>query len=171
MSPFVYHNVFTDPPNRPCLRHWVHPRVLVGGNVNDLDDWLGLTVNHDVGTNINLDGRSEYHFIPLDKPYLLEVPVADDGNPFSRATVRDVVSFARSRLQQAGSHALYVHCHIGVSRSPAFAYGILRWALDMSVQDALAGLNSSGAEYGPDYLGYAPKHRTYIDAVETALSG
>lgn len=84
MSPFVYHNVFTDPPNRPCLRHWVHPRV---------------------------------------------------------------------------------------SRSPAFAYGILRWALDMSVQDALAGLNSSGAEYGPDYLGYAPKHRTYIDAVETALSG
>ncbi len=130
---------------------------------------MGLTIDHGVGAVVNVDGRSEAH-LPIDSHYLFEAPTADDGNPFSRAAVRDAVSFARSRLK-VGVRALYVHCHIGVSRSPAFAYGILRWALDMSPEQALAGLNSSGAEYGTDYLGYAPKHRVYLDAVEAALAG
>lgn len=165
MRPHLYQNAFTSPPNRDCVRHWVHQRVLVGGNVNDQADWMNLVFRHDIISNINLDARSESH---LDIRHLCEAPVQDDGNPFPRAAVRHVLSFAR---MQVGIGAVYVHCHIGVSRSPAFAYGILRWALDMSPEQALAGINSSGAEYGSDYLGYHPKHRTYIDAVESAISG
>ncbi len=162
---FIYQNVFTSPPSRPCIRHWVHPKVLVGGNLNGVVDWEDLRAVHGIQTNINLDHRSEAH---LGMRYLCEAPVADDGNPFPQASVRHVLSFARI---QAGLGGLYVHCHIGVSRSPAFAYGILRWAFDMSPDQALAGVNSSGGEYGGDYLGYHPKHRVYIDAVETAIRG
>jgi hypothetical protein len=178
----LYQNRFTDPPGRLCRRHWAHPRVLVGGNLNDRLDWEQLT-RLGIWSVLNLDGRSEEH---LRLPSLCEVPVADDGNPFSRAAVRRALSYARVQLETPlpavrpgpgpysnlpASQSIYVHCHIGVSRSPAFAYGILRWALDMSPEDAMAGLNSSGAEYGSDYLGYHPKHRTYIDAVESAISG
>ncbi len=164
MHPHVYHNVHTSPPNRPCLRHWVHPSILVGGNLNDLQDWQDLQVAFGIKSVVNLDARSESH---LGIPALCESPVLDDGNPFSQASVRHVLSFARV---QVGIGPLYVHCHIGVSRSPAFAYGIMRWALDMSAADALKGLDSSGGEYG-DYLSYHPKHRVYIEAVERAISG
>lgn len=164
-APIVYRNAFTVPPDRPCVRHWVHQRVLVGGNLNDREDWMNLMVHHEIVSNINLDARSDAH---IGMRYLCESPVPDDGNPFPRAAVRHVLSFARV---QAGIGGLYVHCHIGVSRSPAFAYGILRWAFDMSPEEAMAGINSGGAEYGSDYLGYHPKHRTYIDAVESAISG
>lgn len=161
----VYHNVHTSPPNRPCVRHWVHPKVLVGGNLNDLADWTNLTFHHGIRSNINLDHRSEAH---IGMGLLCESPVADDGNPFPKAAVRHVLSFARV---QAGIGCLYVHCHIGVSRSPAFAYGILRWAFDMSPEEAIAGINSSGGEYGNDYLGYHPKHAVYLNAIEAAIRG
>lgn len=160
----VYHNVYTSPPGRPCLRHWVHPKVLVGGNLNDLNDWMDLHAAHGIRSNINVDHRSEAHFgMPL-----CESPVEDNGNPFPRASVRHVLSFARV---QSGIGGLYVHCHIGVSRSPAYAYGILRWAFDMSPEQALAGINSSGGEYGNDYLGHHPKHAVYLQAIEDAIRG
>lgn len=164
MQPHLYQNVHTHPPDRPCVRHWVHPSILVGGNLNHSRDWEDLRAVYGIMSVVNLDARSEAH---LGIPALCECPVEDNGNPFSQAAVRHVLSFARV---QVGIGPLYVHCHIGVSRSPAFAYGIMRWALDMSREDALKGLNSSGGEYG-DYLAYHPKHRVYIDAVERAISG
>jgi len=164
-GPFYYHNEHTNPAGRQCVRHWVHDKVLVGGNINDQADWDSLYLTYGMRSVINLDARSEAH---LGIPALCEVPVRDDGNPFDRASVRHALSFARVQI---GIGPLYVHCHIGVSRSPAFAYGILRWALDMSIKDALDAINSSGGEYGSDYRRAFPKHLTYIDAVERAISG
>ncbi len=137
---------------------------MVGGNINDEADWLDLKTRHGIVAVVNADARSDSH---LSIPALCEVPVEDNGQAFSPGLVRHAVAFARLHV---GIGPLYVHCHIGVSRSPAFAYGILRWALDLSREQALAGLDSSGGEYGGSYLGAHEKHRVYVDAVEAALT-
>jgi hypothetical protein len=159
----IYLNAHTHPPMRPCVRHWVHPTILVGGNLNDDADYADLSGRLGIRSVINLDARSE---AGLSIPALCEVPVDDNGQPFPTGAVRHAVSFAKLRV---GIGAIYVHCHIGVSRSPAFAYGILRWVYEMSRAEAVACLNSSGGEYGSDYLS-VPKHGVYLDAVDAVLS-
>jgi len=145
------------------VRHWVFPTVLVGGNVNDEADWNDLRDRLGVRSVVNVDARSEAH-LPISA--LCEIPVDDNGQPFPRDAVRHIVSFAKLHV---GLGAVYVHCHIGVSRSPAFAYGILRWVYGLSRADAVACLNASDAEYGSNYLAI-PKHVVYLDAVDAALS-
>lgn len=161
--PEIHLNAHTYPPMRQCVRHWVHPTILVGGNLNDRADYDDLAARLGVRSVVNLDARSEAGLLI---PALCEIPVDDNGQPFPRDAIRHAVSFAKL---QVGIGAVYVHCHIGVSRSPAFAYGILRWVYGMSRPEAVARLNSSGGEYGSDYLS-VPKHGVYLDAVDSALS-
>lgn len=137
---------------------------MVGGNINDGADLAHLRGKYGIRSVVNLDARSEAH---LQVPALCECPVVDDGRPFAPHFVRQAVSFAKL---QVGIGPLYVHCHIGVSRSPAFAYGILRWAFEMNPDAALTAINMGGGEFGPSWESVS-KHRVYMESVERAIFG
>jgi len=57
---------------------------------------------------------------------------------------------------------------MGVSRSPAFAYAVLRWVFDMGEAEALQAVRTGGGELGESY-GTGPRQRAYLDSVESAL--
>lgn len=161
----VYLNRFTDPQHRPTRRYWVHPLILVGGNINDWPDFYHLEHDLEITSVLNVDGRSERELLG-EGVELFEVPLVDDGNPFSILNVRKAIGWAINQLDEG---VIYVHCHIGVSRSPAIAYGILRWRYQLTRSDALAMINAGGGEFGNTYES-VPKHLVYLDAVDAALS-
>lgn len=159
----VYENKFTSPPGRPCVRFWVHPQIMIGGNLNGPEDWAHLRDKYGIRAVVNLDHRSEAW---MGMPALSECPVEDNGQGFSRHHVRQAVSFA---WLWTGIGPIYVHCHIGVSRSPAFAYGMLRWIYGMSEDAALTAINMGEGEFGASWE-TVPKHVTYMKSVDRALS-
>jgi hypothetical protein len=158
-----YLNVRGTPP-RVCRRWWAHPSVLVGGNVLSAEDWASLRDGLGVRSVLNVDHLSSEG---LGIERLCQAPVPDDGTPLPAGLVRHAVSFARLWI---GLGPVYVHCHLGVSRSPAFAYAVMRWALDMGPDAALEAVRSGGGELGRSY-GEHPRQRAYLDSVEAALRG
>lgn len=159
----IYANAFTYPRGRACRRYWVAPGILVGGNINDPDDWRHLREALGITAVINLDHRSESW---IGIRHLLEHGVEDDGKGFTREDFEKVVSFARERLEEG---PIYVHCHIGVSRSPTFAYAILRAVKGMPPAEALAAIDGAESEWESGWSS-VPKHRTYVTSVESALA-
>jgi len=157
-----YLNTYAQPSGRICLRWWVHPSVMVGGNVLDRADWKHLHDTYGIRSVLNVDHISD---VGKGIGFLSECPVPDDGTRLPRGLVRHAVSFAR---MHAGMGRIYVHCHAGVSRSPAFAYAVLRWAFDMGPDEALRAIRAGGGELGESY-GVNPKQRAYLDSVESAL--
>jgi len=149
-------------PHRLCLRWWAHPSVMIGGNVLHEADWKHLRDVYGIRSVLNVD-----HISDAGKgiPLLSECPVPDDGSPIPKGLVRHAVSFARMYL---GMGKMYVHCHLGVSRSPAFAYAVLRWVFNMGKEEALRAVQTGGGELGENY-GTDPRQRAYIDSVESAL--
>lgn len=157
-----YLNRYGHPDPVETLRYWVHPSILVGGNVNDEADWRHLHDDLGIRSVLNVD-----HITDVGKgiTYLAECPVPDDGTPLPRGLVRHAVSFAR---YVHGFGPIYVHCHVGMSRSPAFAYAILRWVHDVGPDQALELVRSNGTPFGYSY-GNFPKQRAYLDAIEAAF--
>ncbi len=165
----TYANLYTDPPGRQTRRYTVHPEVMVGGEVNGNQDCYQLQRKYNVYGFLNVSGSTDRYWRGTgdDGLEICEVPLLDDGNGFDRDAVREAVSFA---MHCRGEGVLYVHCHIGVSRSPAIAYGVLRWVYGMSRTDALLALDGSGGEFGHSYEHYAPKHAVYLASVDRALA-
>lgn len=163
----TYANAHTSPPGHQTFRYTVHPEVMVGGELNDREDLEHLMEDHRVSAVLNVGGRSEAAYFRGMHERLAEVPLVDDGGAFEPEAVRRVLSHAM--VMRREGRVLYVHCHIGVSRSPAIAYGVLRWVYGMGRAEALWALDSSGGAFGGSYLGYAPKHAVYIESVERAL--
>ncbi len=167
-----YQNRFTNPPNQECSRYWVHPMILVGGNVNDGTELIRLRQQFGICGFINLDHNEPEGLTGIENDWesffedCLENPVLDDGQGFNRADVRRVVSFAHAFKD----HPISINCHVGFSRSPAFAYAIMRWVYEMTGQEALHALNTADGPYGSAYLMCVPKHLVYIDSIEAALS-
>lgn len=159
----IYANVFTYPRGRACRRYWVASGILVGGNINDPNDWRHLREALGITAVVNLDHRSESW---IGIRHLLEHGVEDDGKGFSRSDVEKVVSFARERLQEG---PIYVHCHIGVSRSPTFAYAILRSVMGMTPDEALAAINGAESEWEHGWSS-AEKHQVYVRSIEDAIA-
>lgn len=159
----IYPNSHTSPPGRPCRRYWVHPLVMVGGNINDEADWAHLRDRYGIRAVVNLDHRD---YSGLSIPALCQCPVEDDGRGFARQMVRQVVAFS---WLWTGIGPVYVCCHIGVSRSAAFAYGILRWVFGMSEDGAVSAICTGEGEYG-DQWEAVEKHRTYMRSVDLALA-
>ncbi len=158
----VYLNRIANPPCHH-RRYWVHPSILVGGNVVDEIDWKHLSAKYGITSVLNVDHTSD---VGKGVLMLSECPVPDDGTPFPRGLVRHAVAFAKMTL---GLGPIYVHCHAGISRSPAFAYAIMRWVLEMSPQAAIEAVRAGGGEQNETY-GLMPKQRGYINSVELALS-
>jgi hypothetical protein len=148
--------------NRVCRRYWVHPKVMVGGNVLDAADWKHLQDTYSIASVLNVDGISD---VGKGISHLSECHVEDDGTPFPRHIVRQAVSFAKLTT---GFGPIYVHCHLGISRSPAFAYAILRWVFEQSPEEALKAIRASAGEWGQGY-GTSGIHISYINSIEKAF--
>jgi hypothetical protein len=172
----VYVNrLYAHDPAHPVQRWWVTPDILVGGSICDLTDWCHIRDHFGIRSVINVE--TEHSDVGKGVECLCECPVPDDGTPFPKDVVRHVVSFAKIRI---GIGPIYVHCQMGGSRSPAFAYAILRWVKGMSPEEALKTvvdgkdwnmkvqdgrlIGGSGAPYGGHWY-----HKAFLQSVEDAL--
>jgi len=143
------------------IPRWQIPktRIVVGGSVTSAADWASLEalgVTHCINVTDPPDVG-----VPADRS--LHAPISDDGNPFPHGHIQHVVDFARSAL--AGGGKLYLHCWVGASRSPSFAYAVLRSVYGAASAEAIASIQAAypwGQPYGSD-----PKHQSYIKAIES----
>jgi glycosyltransferase involved in cell wall biosynthesis len=136
-------------PNPDCdLNRWCIPAypLLVGGSVLDAQDWAHLEKDFGITFCINVEmEHSDVGKMPPDK--LCEALIHDDGRPIDAANLEKAVDAAKAALERA-SGRLYVHCQMGGSRSPAFAYAILRACFSLDAASAIApslGLRNFGS--------------------------
>lgn len=151
-----------------CQRWSVHPKIIIGGSILDYPDWRHLEKDFGVASVINVETEHDDSDKGIDAVgdprQLLQCPVPDDGTPFPAEIVRRVVSFANIMVDEG---PIYVHCQQGGSRSPAFAYAILRWTFRFTADAALAAIRAGkpkAANYGDHHY-----HRSYLTSVESAL--
>lgn len=146
-----------------CRRYSVHPKVYVGGSILGLIDAVHLRCELLVVAVINVE--TEHSDEGKGIHNLLECRVPDDGTPFPSHLVQQAVTFA---ARHSDSGPVYVHCQMGGSRSPAFAYAILRAVHGMGPASALAAIRE-GCVKTANY-GEHPYHKAYLAAVERALA-
>lgn len=144
-------------------RWWAHPQILVGGSIIDADDYEHLKKEYNIQSVINVE--SEHMDWGKNIANLLECRVNDDGSPFPNEYVINAVKFAKKSLERGN---IYVHCQMGSSRSPAFAYAILRHCFSMSSEDALKQISDNRPD--DKNYGHHPFQKNYIATVEDALT-
>lgn len=149
-------------PNRPVIaRYWITDKILVGGNILNMDDLNHLKNDYNIKSIINVDAMQN-HTGAIEN--LLQVSVLDNGDGFSKEIVNKVVDFASANLNAP----IYIHCHLGFSRSPHFAYAILRacykYSKECSLQKIKSSLPTSSHEWG-----FNQHTSKYIESIELAL--
>jgi CheY-like chemotaxis protein len=144
-----------------ATRYWVMPNIMVGGSVTSKEDWEHLQKAYNMGAVINVETEHSDVGKGIDK--LLEIQVPDNGTPFPFDVVKKAVLFSKNNMDKN----IYVHCQMGASRSPAFAYAVLRYCYNMTPQQALEKINESYPSHNYGYHGY---HQTYIGSIEQALA-
>jgi len=160
--------------NKVCInqpnarRYWITPEMMVGGSIIDAEDYehikskfymhgvLNVETEHlDFGKGINIDE-------------LCEIQVPDNGTPFPLEYVQRAAKFTDEFLtKNKGRKNLYIHCQQGGSRSPAFAYMVLRHHYKMSESDALGqirGCVPNGSTYG-----WHEYHQRYLKSIEDGI--
>jgi glycosyltransferase involved in cell wall biosynthesis len=148
-----------------CHVRWGIPetRIIVGGPVAGAADWA------------TLEARGVTHCISVTNPpdvgvpedRLLQFHVEDDGTPFPADRLEAVCSFARKALVGGGS--LYVHCWVGASRSPSFAYAIMRAVYGMTA-DATRTAIAQHYPFVPEDPEREAKRRNYEKHIEAWLA-
>lgn len=116
----IYQNA-QAPASWWSVRFWADRRLLVGGAILGAKDWEHL--RRDLGVERIIEVSTETRdidFVPEDR--LLHLPTPD-GQFTPPELFIAAVDYAISRW----SERIYVHCFMGESRSPSFAYAILRW--------------------------------------------
>lgn len=151
----------------PSLGHVTHryelaPGLLVGGLIVGPDDWRHL--RDDLGVRSVLNVANDDTDAGKGVEFLSECPVPDDGSPFPHDLVRHAVAFVK---MTRGLGPVYVHCALGNSRSPAFAYASLRWVWRMSADQALATVRAG--KPGLTTYGTYAAQASYLASVESAL--
>ncbi len=171
----IYTNsAYSYQPTIQVQRWWVNPNLMIGGSIVDATDYKHLETTFGIASVLNVE--TEHSDIGKEVARLCEVQVPDNAQPFPVDAVRTAVSFAK----MMSGKPLYCHCQMGGSRSPAFAYAILRWVNGMSPTDALnavrAGkewqkrdehgnlIGGSGLLYGDH-----PAHQAYLASIEAAF--
>ncbi len=142
----------------PCQRYWVHPRVMVGGSINDAADAQRLAKEFGITSVLNVE--TEHSDSNKGIPLLCETQVPDRGQPFPQVMVASALAFAKSTLKEPTTKIL-VHCQMGHSRSPAFAYLVLRGVFDMPADVALTALQVHRPNYGQHWY-----HQNYLASIE-----
>jgi CheY-like chemotaxis protein len=157
--------VNTVSPNKPILpRYWITPNILVGGNLVDEEDWKHIRDTFGIEAVINVEHRPD--ILPTDTiPNFLHSPVMDNGTGFPVDTIREVVQFANQHKDKN----IYVHCHLGFSRSPHFTYAILRACYKMSSEEALATILRA-LPTPSHHWGFNQHTVSYIKSIEEALT-
>ena len=151
----------TISPNNPVLpRYWITPNILVGGNIIDWTDWEHLRDTFGITAVLNADPRPD----PPNIPNYLCCPVNDDGMGFPKEIIQQIVAFA-SQYKDA---SIYVHCHLGYSRSPHYVYTILRTCYKMSKEDALSKVLSALPSPG-HHWGFNQHTANYMKSIEDTL--
>ena len=152
----------TVSPNSPTLpRYWITDNILIGGNIIDQTDWEHLQKDFGIKGVINVDPRPD-----SDKgiDQLLECGVNDDGNGFPKEKILQACEFATKIVGP-----IYLHCHLGFSRSPHFAYAILRQNYKLTKEEALSKVKS--AIPSPQHLwGFNQHTESYMRSIEEALN-
>ncbi len=147
--------------DNPCVRWWAHPLILVGGSIQNREDWDHIKNDFDISSVINVETEHD-DAGKVDGP-LLQVQVPDMGMPFPSVYVQCAVAFASVFIPE--DKKVYVHGQQGGSRSPGFAYALLRGILKMNRAESIASLvEGNGKPYGNH-----PFHVTYMDSVDSAL--
>lgn len=166
----TYVNTLYDNPGNTTHRYWITDGlpIMVGGSLLGPEDWLHLRRDFGLTDVVNVETEHD-DFGKLPSENLCQVRVPDDGTPFPAEAVLGVCLFAASKLYRSvpgGGPKFYVHCQMGGSRSPAFAYAIMRSAFGMSAADALAALRTvRGDDYGTKLY-----HISYLSSIESALA-
>jgi protein-tyrosine phosphatase len=148
-------------PNKPTIaRYWVTKQMLIGGNILNMDDLNHLVNDFGIKSIINVDAMQN-HTGAIEN--LLQVSVLDNGDGFSEEIVHKVIKFAETHI----SDPIYIHCHMGYSRSPHFAYAILR-SLGLSQRTAYNKIKLSLPSHNHVW-GFSQHTTSYIDSIEKAL--
>lgn len=156
----VYTNALTS-NNLAIPRYWITSNLLVGGNICSQGDWSRIKTKYGLYAVINADGHSDKDYVDINE--LLELPITDDGTPISANTVSRLTWFA----SQYKHVPIYVHCHLGASRSPHFVYAILRAVNKMTSQEALDTIKKSLPE--SNHFGFYQHTTSYVESIEKAL--
>ncbi len=161
---------------------WLVPGypLICGGSIIDAADWEHIRKDFGAEFCINVQNeRSDVGNVPTDR--LCEVPTDDaHAPPIPHENLAKVLEYALSKPNDA---KLYVHCQMGGSRTPAFAYLILRGKYGLSAEQALAKVNEGFIERERDHHGDAAVafgagpddarrqgHWRYINSIESYLA-
>jgi hypothetical protein len=150
-----------------CHRYWVgNFPIMVGGSLLGPADWEHLRDDFGITDVINVETEHDDSG-KLPSANLLQARVPDDMSPFSEKLVLTVCLFGLNKLQAGGK--VYVHCQMGGSRSPAFAYALLRAVYSMNREQALAVIRSCPGREGYGAPGHT-HHTPYLASVDAALA-
>lgn len=156
-----YMNTYSPQPN-PMPRYWITPSLLVGGNVLNAADWAHLEKDFGIKAVINADGQPD----PSEIANICNAYVLDEGAGFPVDIVRKIVSFGKANKDAP----MYVHCHMGASRSPHFVYAILRGVHGLSKDDARATVERVLPNERYKW-GFNNHTASYTASIEAALEG
>lgn len=168
-------STYVHDPNHQTYRWWVpgYP-LLCGGSVVSAEDWQHIARDFGCEWCINVqDERSDVGTVPSE--VLCEAQVSDaHAPPFPEEMMARVLDFAISRPR--GSK-IYLHCQMGGSRTPGFAYLILRGKYGLSPEAALDAVNAGFIVREIDHrgndaqpFGHAEGHQRYIKSVDDFIA-
>lgn len=159
-----YTNQFCVPP-ATILRWWIpgYP-LMVGGNIQDAADLEHL--RRDFGITHVLDVESgRPATTDHGEGLYCKVEMVDNGMPMAPPLLIQACAYAKDILANP-ANKLYIHCHMGASRSPAYVYAILRSIYGLSHEDGLVAVNR-GFPHGESYhWSYHPAQQAYVGAID-----
>lgn len=135
--------------------------IIIGGGVGSAEEWAELAAHG--ATHCASATNPPDSGVPEGS---LQFHVDDDGTPFPEERLEQVVQLAARCF--AGGGVLYLHCWVGASRSPSFAYAVLRAVRGLTPEQAAAAIQAS-YPYRPTF-GVDPKHKSYIAGIESWLA-
>ena len=140
---------------------WVTNRLAIGGMVGTRQNAVALErlgVSHVLNLQAEFDDAAVFTGSAIR---LAWVPVEDRLQPFPADAVLAAIAFGCDALAQ--QHArLFVHCLAGRTRSPLFAYAILR-ASGVSAAECVHSIRAAEARADLD--------GAHLDAIERVLAG
>lgn len=175
VAEFYENRLYHYQPTIRVSRWWVpgYP-LMVGGSLLDSADWEHLARDFEIEYCLNVETEhDDAGKVPAG--HLCQARVSDEHcPPIPYEALATALDFAQSKPLSA---KIYVHCQMGGSRSPAFAYLILRGKYGLDPAPALAKLNegfivrqrASQGEAAQPY-GHHSGHWTYMNSIEGFLA-
>lgn len=149
------------------MRYWTSWDIMVGGTIYDKAEWEYLKRRYALTHIVNVE--SEHSDEGKDIPSVIceAGRQADDASPRRHDDMLAVLRFAAAASSTYRAPKFYVHCQMGGSRSPAYAYLLLRGLKGMTRVEALAEIRRTRPEYaGLENPGH---HVAYLKSADDAL--